>query len=130
MHTAGVVSDGGQTLIDYIIYHSTTGEIRQSGRSASLEGLEQALPEHCLLLEGFARGDATHVVNRRPVVRERPRSYIEDRQAAYPATGEQLDAIAELAAALRAQGIALPAKTLAWLDDVQAVKANNPKAAL
>lgn len=49
------------------------------------------------------------------------------RQRAYPEVGEQLDAIADGFRALRDQGITLPAKTLDWLGQLDAIKARHPK---
>jgi hypothetical protein len=45
----------------------------------------------------------------------------------YPAIGDQLDALAKAMAALRDQGVALPAETEHWLDSCAAVKARHPK---
>ncbi len=44
------------------------------------------------------------------------------RAAAYPPVGDQLDAVVAGLAALRDQGIELPEKTLALLDQCEAVK--------
>lgn len=53
--------------------------------------------------------------------------YREARARRYPPIGDQLDAVAKLAAALRDQGVVLPADTQAWLDEIQAVKTELPK---
>ena len=44
------------------------------------------------------------------------------RQKAYPAFGEQLDALLKLAVALQAQGIELPEDTVKWINNCIAVK--------
>lgn len=49
------------------------------------------------------------------------------RREAYPEVGEQLDAIAKLAAALREQGVPLPEETSRWLDRCLSVKKKYPK---
>ena len=49
------------------------------------------------------------------------------RQAAYPDIGDQLDAVLEMAAALKAQGVALPKKTLDWIAQCESVKVRHPK---
>lgn len=49
------------------------------------------------------------------------------RRQAYPDIGDQLDAVRALADSLRKQGIALPAETLAWLDDLDHIKARYKK---
>lgn len=54
----------------------------------------------------------------------RPRAL---RQAAYMPVGDQLDAIADLARALREQGFSLPPKTADWLEHCERVKALHPK---
>ncbi len=51
----------------------------------------------------------------------------QDRRAAYPDVGDQLDAVFKLALALREAGIPLPPETLAWLDTVAAIKRAHPK---
>lgn len=117
-------------MIDYIIFHQATGEIRQSGQTGNIDGMRASLPSGCQLLEGVSRGAATHIAGGQPVVRQRGRSYIEQRLDAYPEIGDQLDALADLAAALRAQGITLPPKAETWLEEIQVVKANYPKAPL
>jgi hypothetical protein len=55
-------------------------------------------------------------------------AYRERRRAAYPALGDQLDAIMAGMAAMSEAGIVLPAQTLAWLQDCRSVKAAYPKA--
>lgn len=50
------------------------------------------------------------------------------RQAAYMPIGDQLDAIADMARALREQGFSLPPKTAEWLEHCERVKAQHPKA--
>ncbi len=52
------------------------------------------------------------------------------RRSEYPASGDQLDAVYKMATALRDSGVQLPADTLAWLDQVAAVKAKYPKVPL
>lgn len=49
------------------------------------------------------------------------------RAAAYMPIGDQLDAIADLARALREQGFSLPPKTAEWLQHCERVKALHPK---
>lgn len=49
------------------------------------------------------------------------------RSKVYPEVGDQLDAIFKMACALKEQGISLPADTLAWIDQCQAVKETYPK---
>lgn len=44
------------------------------------------------------------------------------RKKAYPEVGEQLDAIMKMAAALREQGIELPAEVHKWIDSCLEVK--------
>lgn len=54
--------------------------------------------------------------------------YATARAAAYPPIGDQLDAVAKLAAALRdAKALALPPEVEAWLADLETVKARHPK---
>lgn len=54
--------------------------------------------------------------------------YATARAAAYPPIGDQLDALAKLAAALRdAKAVALPPEVLDWLAKVEAVKTRHPK---
>lgn len=53
--------------------------------------------------------------------------YKQLRQPAYPATGEQLDAIFKLAKALQAVGVQLPEETIAWIEVCQSVKDKYPK---
>lgn len=54
-------------------------------------------------------------------------NYTYHRMKAYPPTGDQLDAVFKLAKALQAQGISLPADTVAWINEVQSVKDTYPK---
>lgn len=49
------------------------------------------------------------------------------RKGEYPSSGDQLDAVFKLAKALKDAGIELPADTLAWIDQCQAVKDKYPK---
>lgn len=49
------------------------------------------------------------------------------RAKAYQSIGDQLDAVAKLAAALRDQGIVLPDDVVKWVDHCQAVKAKFKK---
>ena len=49
------------------------------------------------------------------------------RGSEYPDTGSQLDAVYKMATALRDAGVELPADTLAWLDEIAAVKTKYPK---
>lgn len=49
------------------------------------------------------------------------------RQSAYPDIGDQLDAVLDMAKALKAQGITLPQKTLDWIAQCESVKARHPK---
>lgn len=49
------------------------------------------------------------------------------REAEYPSTGSQLDAIFKMAKALSAAGVELPTDTLTWIDTCQAVKDTYPK---
>jgi hypothetical protein len=49
------------------------------------------------------------------------------RAADYMPIGEQLDALMKGFAALKEQGIALPAETLAWVEHCQSVKKAHPK---
>lgn len=49
------------------------------------------------------------------------------RRKEYPSIGDQLDAIAKMAVALRDQGFVLPPETLAWIDQCEAVKGRYPK---
>ncbi len=57
-------------------------------------------------------------------------SYAQLRSAAYPSIGDQIDAIAKMAEALRDVGASLPAATVEWLEARAAVKAAYPKAQL
>ena len=52
------------------------------------------------------------------------------RRAEYPANGDQLDAIYKMAVALRDAGIDLPADTVIWLANIEAVKSKYPKVPL
>lgn len=49
------------------------------------------------------------------------------RRSEYPVDGDQLDAVFKMAAALRDAGIGLPADTLDWISQIEAVKAKYPK---
>jgi len=49
------------------------------------------------------------------------------RAVAYMPVGDQLDAVSELARALREQGFSLPPKTAEWLQHCERVKALHPK---
>jgi hypothetical protein len=49
------------------------------------------------------------------------------RAADYMAIGDQLDALMKGFAALKEQGIALPAATEAWIEHCQAIKERHPK---
>lgn len=53
--------------------------------------------------------------------------YRKRRKDEYPATGEQLDAIMKMAAALKAQGIELPEETEQWIARCQSVKTKYKK---
>lgn len=57
----------------------------------------------------------------------RLRDYRADRIDAYPAIGDQLDALAKGFAALRRHGVPLPDETADWLDDIARVKQVHPK---
>ncbi|MGP9826904.1 hypothetical protein ACT048_20740 [Ectopseudomonas khazarica] len=111
----------------YAIYNQATGLIRMYGHTGQPDTLALEVQPGERLFEGQVPIGSTHIRHGTPVEVVPEPTYRELRLAAYPAAGDQLDAIAELAAALLEQGIALPTKTQAWLDDVQAVKASNPK---
>jgi len=49
------------------------------------------------------------------------------RAAAYPALGDQLDAVLKLAQALHQKGIELPDETRAWIEKCEEVKQRYPK---
>lgn len=49
------------------------------------------------------------------------------RQKAYPAFGEQLDAVMKLAEALQQQGFELPEATVNWIEQCKAVKSKYKK---
>lgn len=49
------------------------------------------------------------------------------RKQAYPAVGDQLDAVMKLAAALKEQGIPLPEETERWISRCQEVKTKYQK---
>lgn len=53
--------------------------------------------------------------------------YRKRRRAEYPPTGEQLDAVMKLAAALAEQGFELPEETRQWVAHCQGVKAKYRK---
>lgn len=53
--------------------------------------------------------------------------YRKRRKAEYPPTGEQLDAVMKLAAALAEQGFELPEETQQWIARCQSVKAKYKK---
>ena len=53
--------------------------------------------------------------------------YRKRRQADYPVTGDQLDAVYKMAVALQQLGIELPADTVAWMTEIEAVKNKYPK---
>lgn len=53
--------------------------------------------------------------------------YRKRRKADYPAAGDQLDAVYKMAVALQQSGIELPADTVAWMADIEAVKNKYPK---
>lgn len=53
--------------------------------------------------------------------------YTHLRQKAYPAFGEQLDAVMKLAEALQQQGFELPAATVNWIEQCKAVKSKYKK---
>ena len=53
--------------------------------------------------------------------------YDSARSNAYPSFGDQLDAILELAQALRDNGFPLPPKAAAWVAQCERVKAQHPK---
>lgn len=53
--------------------------------------------------------------------------YRKRRKVEYPATGDQLDAVMKLAAALKEQGIPLPEETERWISRCQEVKTKYPK---
>ena len=49
------------------------------------------------------------------------------RKKAYPAIADQLDAVMKGFAHMQELGVALPAETLAWISQCQAVKTKYPK---
>lgn len=51
----------------------------------------------------------------------------EKRRRAYPTAGDQLGAIVDLAKAVKAAGIAVPASVDAWIEQIEAVKAAHAK---
>ena len=55
------------------------------------------------------------------------RTVSQRRYDAYPAVGEQLSAIVDLAKAVKAAGVDVPASVDDWLTTVDAVKAAHPK---
>lgn len=55
------------------------------------------------------------------------RPHGQSRALAYPALGDQLDAVAKGFRALMDQGFALPADTVAWVETTEAVKRRFPK---
>lgn len=113
----------------YAIYDAATGLIRMRGFTSQPETLVDDLKKGELLFSEFVPLEATHILRGKPVHVEKEKSYIENRILNYPAVGEQLAAIAELAALLRESGVAIPAKTSAWLDMIEEVKAAYPKEA-
>ncbi|WP_263146038.1 hypothetical protein [Pseudomonas sp. RIT-PI-AD] len=113
--------------MNYAIYDAATGKIRLSGITSQPETLDLELQDNeSIFLHPIPHG-ATHIRNETPVRIEPDKTYTDSRIAEYPSTGEQLDALVALAMSLREQGVAIPEKTAAWLENIAEVKAAYPK---